>query len=180
MKKAHIILPFVWLLFRITIWKSGIFENALSASIMCNLLLLIVVVYIGIGRYRNTQASTLEIAKEGMRKAALYSLVVCALIFVYYQFIDTEFYSQRVGQIISLQQEKVESEGGWEAVRSQLAPRSETTESEYWEEQTSALKQFSSPWSIASISLLILVFGGAIYSLVATLLQKRLMRTVKQ
>ena len=180
MKKAHIILPFVWLLFRIVIWKSGIFENALSASIMCNLLFLIIVVYVGIGHFRNTEASTLEIAKEGMRKAALYSLLLCALLFVYYQFIDTDFYAQRVQQIIALQQEKVESEGGWEAVRSKLAPRAQTTESEYWEEQKSSLEQFSSPWSIASISLLILVFGGAIYSLVATLLQKRLMRTVKR
>ena len=180
MKNTAIYLALGWFAFRILVNSTDLFENEFTASLFVNMLLLIVVVYVAIGKVRHQQLPFLEVAKTGMRSASLYSFIVAILMFCFYQFVDAEFIGQRIDEVNTALKESIDARGGWEEVKSEYSPDGSLTEEEFFTTQKEETHSLFSPWFIASTSLFMMVIGGLIYSLIATFFQQRMMKIINR
>jgi len=170
----------LWFAVRLILHTTDWVEDELTISVMVNLFFLVMLIYKAIRDAHNPSLPFIEVAKAGMRQASLYAFVVAVLIFVFYQFIDTDFVSENVDRYQQAQVEGLEEIGGWEKVKAENPAIGDQSMEEYLDEQRTTAIELFSPWFIASTSLFVMVFGGLIYSFIATFFHRKLLSTLKK
>lgn len=107
----------VWMMVVSIALKLGVFLSKLQftnyerAALFANVFILMTGIFIGIRLFKrmaSTPTSFLSDVKAGMRVAAMYAVFMCAFVYIYYSYIDANYFDLRLESQLAL----VEENGG--------------------------------------------------------------------
>jgi len=182
MKKAPLILAAIWLVARIVINQTGIvsIEEEINYSVMLNMLLLIIAIYAGLKEFRFQEVPFLEMAKAGMRSAALYAVFMGLGLFMFYQFIAPDYLELRINKVHEIELADIAAKGGWEEVQKKTPELKDKDQESFFEERKDTMLSLFTPWFIASTGMFVMLLLGLLYSLVATFFQRKMVQSLKK
>lgn len=125
-------------------------SDSQSYFILLHMLLLLIGVFVAL-RYQPTESSFLEDIKQGMKAVGAYSISNAVFLYFFYKLVDTQYFPNRVAEIIArTPPEKVDN-----------------------------VVQFFTPFNWTTVSLLAWMLSGSLYTVLFTLLHRKVLRKFK-
>ncbi|NND95059.1 MAG: DUF4199 domain-containing protein [Flavobacteriales bacterium] len=162
MMRLSLILAGLWFFFKLIMLQLN--YDSERVGVMLNLLFLVVIIYIAI-RSLKKDLGFFDMLKAGMRPAAIYILLICVAIFIFYKWCDPGYMPGVIETNLQQLEETIVSEGGFEAFAKKNAPIEANSQEEYIESQRENFGLLFSPFARASQSLLALTMLALIYTL---------------
>lgn len=126
--------------------------------ILIHLLLLLVGVFFAL-LWQNNASGFIEDVKEGMKTVGIYSSANAIFLFFYYKFVDVNHFPNRIAAIV----EKTNELPAGKSI----------------DEMTATYEQFFTAFNWATISLVSWIIVGLLYTLIFTILHRKVLRKFK-
>ncbi|NNK80622.1 MAG: DUF4199 domain-containing protein [Flavobacteriales bacterium] len=160
--KLPVILAGLWFVFKLVMLQLN-FDSE-RVGVMLNLLFLVAIIFISVRKLKE-DSGFFEMIKSGMRPAAIYILLICVAIFIFYKWLDPGYMPGVIETNLQQLEESIISEGGFEAFAKKNAPIEADSLEDYIETQRQNFGLLFSPFARASQSLLALTMLALVYSL---------------
>lgn len=175
-KPIHIGIFFalIWVILRMIVYMMDV-EYRVEIGMGLNLLFLPVILLLAMMNVRNNAEKVLtylDFLKAGMRASAIYALLVCAFLFLYYGKIDQAYLDDARAERIEALEDGIQEEGGWESYRDKNEIQEES-EVDFMDQQKEMAERFLSPFFMVSLSLIGLMLAALIFSLIMAAVQYR-------
>lgn len=129
-----------------------------SFFILMHIFLLLVGVFFAL-RMQTPDSSFLEDVKQGMKAVGVYSMASAFFMYVYYKFIDTQYFPNKIASMVA---------------NTDLAATGKTSE-----DITTTYETFFTAFNWTTLSLVAWMLAGLIYTVLLTLLHRKVLRKLQ-
>jgi hypothetical protein len=175
--KTGIITAFCWITIKLVFHYSGLFSETIVPSVLLNILGMLVSIAIGLylHKLRSTEeTNTLLDIKNAMTAGIPYAVIVSIFIYVYYSRINPEYYLHQIAENEIAIEKMVNDPVALAKFKSEQADAEVMTKEEIETKLKKSNRQGAAPGFTATLSMLALTVLATLYSLLVTIIYRRL------
>jgi len=176
--KFAVIFAFSWAILKLILFNTSLRETSFEIGIMANMLFMILAIFLTLYS-TNDSGSFLSDFKVGMQATAKYAIIIGLVIFVYYKFIDVDFFEKRIIERQNIELKKIKEIDGFENFVSKNPDYKGMSQNDYLERLEEQDRALQSPGTQFTLSVFGMIFLGLIYSLIITLLNRKVLRKLQ-
>ncbi|MBL4862581.1 MAG: DUF4199 family protein [Crocinitomicaceae bacterium] len=174
--KTGLILAAIWILIKMSMYWSGMIDSQIPGALI-NILCLLTAITIGVilSKLRNKDAtSALADIKDGMAAGLPYTIVISVFLFLFYGKIDPGFTQHKVAERLAATEKKLNDDKIWAEFKRENRDFETYTKEQFYDEEKVKIEAANNPKSIMIMSLLGGLMLGTLYSILVTIILRRI------
>lgn len=177
--KYGIMFAFVWIIAKLIFLQLGLTSEKYYFLTAClNILGLLLAIIFGLRAVMksesNAESNALQDIKNAMTSAIIYSVIVALFMYIYYSAIDNSFFEQKIAEVEAQLMDVISDPQKLKELKQSNESFEVMTAQEIYDKQMENPKLFFSPKFVTTLSLLGMIFLSTMYSLLVTIIFRRL------
>ncbi len=173
-----------WMLVKMTFHFAGISATSIVPTIFINMFLLLSSISVGLYMHKKregfSQGNALSDIKSCMTVGIPYSVLVVIFVYVYYNYINPDFVNHMIAEKLNAYKIGLANPEELKLIRASNEAFEVMTKEDIFKEMEKSTRSTISPFSITTISLLGMILLSTVYSILATVIfRKVLMRGLR-
>ena len=172
--KTALVLTMIWAIIKMVLFMLNMSDLGADVGRLSMFLFIIIATGLGLWRkYRTVKkedSDTLSDLSDAAKSGFFYVIFACIFMFVYYQFIDSNYLNDRADRLIKEKTEWIMVDENYEFIMEQVGEAKQMSREELIEQESGSIRKFHSMQMIVGMGFVVWVLITMISSLVVTLL----------
>lgn len=175
--KTGVITAFCWIIIKLVMFYTGLFPETIVPSVMLNILGMLVSIAIGLYLHKRRiteESNTLLDIKNAMTAGIPYAVLVSVFIYFYYSQINPDYYLHQIAENEIAIEKMVNDPVALSKFKSEQPDAEVMTKEEIEAKLKKSNRQGAAPGFTATLAMLALTVLATLYSLLVTIIYRRL------